>query len=424
MLRKYKFLLVVMVWVLGLCSSSFGAKETVLVWESDSPERRAALVSSIADFEHLNPDIKVDLRTVSFGNNFEKIMIAIAAKDVPDTTTVWGGLVAQFAEMGGLEPLDEWGAQEVKSKIYPVGWSYGQYKGKHWALPCAIDPRFIAYDMHMFEEAGIKKVPETWEEFREAAMKTTNVAKGIYGFGMSIGTPIYSTWEFDSWMWLNEGDMLNEDMTECTVDSKEVIEAVEFLANMAKDGYFLPVPATGDMTARQLFVMGRLAMVSDGPWVSRQIAINAPDRKFERDWGIFPFPVPEVGMKKLNLATMGAYVMYKDHKASSQAVYKVIEAVSVSRANGINNFLCGKTSARVDTLDEYIIKWVFPEDEPNALREMQKLIVDSRTEVNNPLWGEITEAFQLQFDEALAGRISPAEAMKTATRDIDFILSR
>ena len=426
MLRKYKFILIVTVLLLGLCLTNFGFaqdKTVVEIWECNSPEARASLFGTIAEFEHYNPDIKIDCRTVSFGTNFEKVMIAVAAGTPPDTTATWGAVVPQFAEMDALESLDEYGAEEFKDQVYPASWDYGIYRGKIWALPDAVDPRFIAYDMHMFEEAGIKKVPETWEEFRDVAMKTTNVAKGVHGFGAPVGTPMESAVTFMPWLWTNGGDIFSEDLTECTLDSKEALEALEFLANMAKDGYFLPVVAAGGLNARNLFIMGRLAMLDDGPWIIKQMTTRAPDKKYGRDWGIFSIPVPKVGMKRVNLATVGADVMYKAHKAPGEAVYRVIAGIAPSRATGIYNMLCGKTTVRYDTLDEYIIKFLFPSEIPQPILDIQKQLTEhTRTLPNHHLWSQMEEAFQLKYDLVLTGELSPTEGLKAITDDIDFLL--
>ncbi len=419
--KTYKLALMVLVFSVCFSNFSFAAKKIVVeLWEGCSPPCEAALRSTIEDFHHLNPNIRIDRHKVSFGRAFEKMMVAVAAGAVPDCTPIWAGFINQFADMGVLEPLDKFGAEEWKNQLYPGAWDYGTYKGQAYGLAYAMTPRYIVYNKRMFEKAGIQRVPETWEEFREAARKTTVAAEGIHGYVIEVGGGIQSAQHYSNWLWINGGDFFNEDQTKCLLDSEEAIEALQFMVDLVKDGSAMPVLAGGELSVRDIFIIGKTAMVHDGPWIVREMATRAPDMKFGKDWGIFPIPVPKAGMKKVNHGSVGAYVMYKGHKAPAEAAYKVITWIAPGRFRGIHQLLCGQTSARLDTVDEFLIRWIFPEN--HGLIESQKLLADSRVFPKHAKWSEIVEQLLMQQDLALAGKLSAAEAQKKATKQINSLL--
>ncbi len=420
MRKKYIFLSVLMSVVLSLCVGSIALaaeKTLVTIWESNSPEAKASLLSSVADCEANNPDIKIDVRTVSFGVGFEKVMIAVAGKSPPDTTVIWGGLLTQFADLGALEPLDQFGdVEEFKPYIWPAAWPYGIWKGNHYALVNDISPYFWVYNKRIFKKAGIANPPGDWEEFRDVCAKTTIAEEGIYAFPYMMGHSVNRTEWLVDFFWSNGADFWNEDVTKSTLDSEEAIEALEFAADLVKN-YGLPVLFGGDFNTRDMFIMGKTAMVKDGPWIARQMRVRAPDMKYPEDWGFFPSPPRKKGMKFRPYTTAGAYVMYKDRKAPGEVVYRVMKEIAPSRRMGMNNVLAGKISQRVDTWDEYLIKWIFPEDTPYALRDIQKFAEGARMFDKVPNWGQMMEMFLQQTELVFAGKISAEKALGRITKE-------
>ena len=70
-------------------------------------------------------------------------------------------------------PSRQWGPVTVDGKIYGV--------------PSYLFVDAMYYRADWFGEAGITKVPETWDEFQAAAQALTDPAQGRYGFGMRGG---------------------------------------------------------------------------------------------------------------------------------------------------------------------------------------------------------------------------------------------
>ena len=103
--------------------------------------------------------------------------------DLVTMDIVWAG---QYADNGYSVDLTEWmkrdAAELQLDDIYPATIQYiGQYEGKQVAFPFAGYAAVMAYRKDLLDAAGIK-VPETAEDFVEAAIKLTDPSKKIYGF--------------------------------------------------------------------------------------------------------------------------------------------------------------------------------------------------------------------------------------------------
>jgi multiple sugar transport system substrate-binding protein len=103
--------------------------------------------------------------------------------DLVTMDIVWAG---QYADNNYTVDLTDWikrdAAELQLDDIYPSTIKYiGQYNGKQVAFPFAGYAAVLAYRKDLLDAAGIK-VPETAEEFIEAAVKLTDPDKKIYGF--------------------------------------------------------------------------------------------------------------------------------------------------------------------------------------------------------------------------------------------------
>src|SRR5947208_15979038 len=68
-----------------------------------------------AAFEKDNPDITLTLVDSPFTGFHDKAVVLFQAKKLPDVLLVQVDWVAEFADLGMLEPLDNWIAKEPKS---------------------------------------------------------------------------------------------------------------------------------------------------------------------------------------------------------------------------------------------------------------------------------------------------------------------
>ena len=146
--------------------------------------------------------------TLPFENLQDKQATLIAAKsgDVDLFNT-------HYAQIGrfwdSFLPLNAYAERDgVKAADYTAGTfdAFSNPKGDLLAIPVAADCRCMFYRTDLFEKAGIKEPPKTWDELVDAA-KTLNAPPDIYGYGTpGKGDPALR--EYSDYLWEAGGDFL------------------------------------------------------------------------------------------------------------------------------------------------------------------------------------------------------------------------
>jgi len=168
-----------------------GEVSIMAIWAGEEQESFEAV---IAGFEEAYPN--VDVTYNSGGDNLGPLLsTAVEGGNPPDLAAIGQpGLMADFAEQGVLQPIDDLrdtiveGLGESVADVGAVeGTQYGvMYKGANKST--------IWYNVAAFEEAGVEP-PETWEDLSAAA--DTIKAAGVtpYSVGVDVGWPITDIFE-------------------------------------------------------------------------------------------------------------------------------------------------------------------------------------------------------------------------------------
>lgn len=133
---------------------------TLLSWYSEEQ-----LGSFIDDFETENPDIKIDLQYVPPVQQYvDKFSVLIASDQMTDMFYTAAENKQDVIEKGLAEDLSD---MEVFSRIDPAtAATYGN-NGEVYAYSPDAWIGGVFYNKALFEQAGITKEPETWDEFVE-----------------------------------------------------------------------------------------------------------------------------------------------------------------------------------------------------------------------------------------------------------------
>ena len=137
-----------------------------------------------------------------------------------------------------------------------------KYNGHYVALPWAIDVRVPWYRTDLFEDAGIDETPKTWDELKDALKKLSG--NGNYALALpameSVGIHAMFT------LMLNNGGGLFTADKKVDLMNERNVEAMEFLASLAKDGLINPamIGMKKDDAVKE-FGTGRAAVYIDSP---------------------------------------------------------------------------------------------------------------------------------------------------------------
>ena len=133
--------------------------------------------------------------------------------------------------------------------------------GKLYGVPANGYLSGIVYNKRLFEEAGVEKAPETWEELISSAKLLTNPAKQQSGFGLLTGQ--WVDWWFEFFVWQAGGDLTakNADGTmTCTFTDPAAIRAAEFYRQMKNEKVIQPDLTMDADTINKNFAAGKIAM--------------------------------------------------------------------------------------------------------------------------------------------------------------------
>src|SRR5918997_1240110 len=134
-----------------------------------------------AAFEKDHPDIKLVPVDSPFTGFHDRAIVLHQAKKLPDVLLAQVDWIAEFADLGMLEPLDERIAKEPKDFFDNIPATFHQkWRGKQYYLPIESGAVALFYNTDLFKAAEIAGPPKTWAEFAEISRKLTNPEKRTF----------------------------------------------------------------------------------------------------------------------------------------------------------------------------------------------------------------------------------------------------
>jgi multiple sugar transport system substrate-binding protein len=210
--------------------------------------------------------IKVATEIIAYEDIFPKWTAAIASGDVPDVSFFGYQEVGQFAQQGVLADVTDLVAeiQKANGKIYESSVGAVTFSGRARAVPFWGEGTVLYIRKDMLAAAGITKMPDTWDEFREVALKVTDPAKGIYGAGIGYGQGNSDAeWLSRSMIWGFGGSIFDQSGKKIVLDSPESREAITWISNLFLKDKVTPPTAMGwnDAGNNTAYLSGQAAMV-------------------------------------------------------------------------------------------------------------------------------------------------------------------
>lgn len=240
-----------------------------IVWAEDSGRGKA--IREILDaFEVQHPNIKVNL--LGGTQEAQKVLSLILSGEAPEVIQVPYKDVQAIGEQGGFIDLtDRFGGN--KELFFDQIWSLGELDGQLFGYPWMGHSIQLVYNKTMFDEAGLDRAPETWEELYDYAKQLTldkdgNGTIDQYGLGL-IGKQSHDiTWMFNMFVTQAGAELIEvvDGKERIAINSPEGKEALEFYHKLIQE---VCPPDTankngGDVMAD--FRNGITAMEFQGPW--------------------------------------------------------------------------------------------------------------------------------------------------------------
>ena len=246
-------------------------------WQATEPGFAEFWEYAIGKFNETYPKVTINLYQVPFDNYIDTLTTMYAAKNPPAITHLPSANFNQFQDMGWFENLDSYFAQTDIPETWTKMQDCMQVDGSNYGLLLLGNAYSLFYNEAMLNEAGVS-VPTTPEELLDAARKLTlrdesgNITQWGFGTTSTTASGMYTgATQFvigEGSRWCNEDGSLNFDdpkLKQALTDFKTIF-----------DENLTPLGVTEEQK-REYFAEGKIAMISDGPWVVSLINDAAED---------------------------------------------------------------------------------------------------------------------------------------------------
>ena len=319
--------------------------------------------------------------------------------DVFYSDVIW---TAEFASQKWLYDMTPY----VKTKaqdLIPATLKTVTYDNKMWGMPQQTDAAFLYYRTDQVDSP-----PATWQEvYKQADANDGIVYQGAPYEGL--------TCDYLELAFAAGGRVLSEDGKKAMIDSPENLEALQFMVDGVKKG----IAAKGVTTymeeeSRRYWESGKATFMRNWPYAFALSQMEGTKVKGKFD--VMPFPKFE-GAGTAGILGGHNFVI-SVHSKNPGAALKFVDyfiSPKVQETEFVEYSLAPTLAAVYDDPDVKK-KYKFAGDLKQAVQQAEARPV-------SPVYPQISQAIYKNVNEALAGRTSPEQALKTAQEQITQALA-
>ena len=310
--------------------------------------------------------------------------------DVFSSDVIW---TAEFASQKWLLDMTPY-VESRQDEIIEATLETVEYDGKYWGMPQQTDAAFLYYRTDQVQDP-----PATWQEVYEVAGQNDGI---VYQ-----GAPYEGlTCDFLEIAFAAGGEVLSEDGSEAVIDSPENVAALQFMVDGVEQG----IAANGVTTymeeeSRRYFESGRATFMRNWPY-----AYSLGQKKGTEVSGKFTvMPFPEFEGAGTAAILGGHNLVISVHSENPGAALALVDFLTTEEEQ-ITMFrdysLAPTIAAAYDDPDV--------QDKYDFATELKESVAQARSRPVSPVYPQISQAIYENVNEALAGRVSPEEALQNA----------
>ncbi len=361
-------------------------------------------------------------------DNFQaQMLLNLQAGTAPDVFQSCCAYFPTWAQQGHMLDLRPYVEADLDEETIQ-DWAPAQYRafflpdGRQYALPKYHGALALYYNKDLFDAYGVPYPEDTWDfdDYLEAMRRLTHDQNGDGALDL-WGSMIDISWEriqvyVNAW----GGHFVDpEDPTRCLMAEPAALDAAEWLRARMWDDHVMATPLdVQNMTTRQAFSAGRVAMVEDGSWALRDI-LNAANFRI----GVAPMPTGPA--RRVTLATTDGFCIYSRtrHPDLAWELLKFLISKEYGRAMARANFL---QPARASLLQDWIgyIRAEYPaQTEDMALEafadgHLKGYSVTAEAFAN---MNAVTGLVQAAWDQIFVLGQAPVSMLQDVAREVDAV---
>lgn len=353
--------------------------------------------------------IKVDLQTLEDSQLSNKIAVSMAANGTDIDVFAFRPLQESqmFMDNGWLEALNPYYEGDTEYEIddfYDASKELTIREEKLYGIPLMTERQVVYYNKELFEKAGITKLPETLEEFRETAEKLHDPEHGISGIVIRGKGPDAVTM-VSSFLRDYGGEFMKDG--KASIDTPEAIQGFRYygdlLRNYGPDG----VANMGWQESMAVFTQGLAGMRID---VDTQYAqINDPDSsQVAGKVGYFLMPKGPNGQHTFSITAWAVGI--NSQSKNKDAAWEFLRWAT-GKEMDVKAQAKGSSSARTSTWEEEDANASWPEELIPVIQKSMEIgdstdrpILNNVGEARTYIGDVITAALFDEDVEAAAGK--------------------
>jgi multiple sugar transport system substrate-binding protein len=369
----------------------------------------------VTKFEQAHPNIKVKLQNVPAEESNQKLTTQIAGGNPPDVAFVDASTVASFASRKALVNLDSYISRSdvVDPTDYVDAFkTFTTYDGSMYGLPIDGESTGLFYRTDLFEAAGIKAPPTTWEEFEADAKALTKPDAHQYGLAMFAPESAYYWYP---WLWQEGGQVLSKNGKKVLFDDAVAKKAADYYVGLTK--YAPPdYLNSNSYDGRVAFANGQVGMYVAGAWFAGTLGDEFPG--ITGKWATAPLPQGPAGCA--TTVAGDSLVMFQGAK-NKDASWKFVEFLSEP-----DNMATWTFDSPAGTLlpprTSLLESPALLQKKPVLKQFADAMKCGVSNVIVNKDWPRIEEQLNKELGRAMYGKQTPSQALDKAAAAADELL--
>lgn len=399
-------------------SSSSGPTE-IAVWHGYQDTEGEVFKGLVAQYNKDHPDVKVNELYSSNDLVLQKVLTAVRGGSAPDVAYMFGSWSPNIAQIPQVVDMkDEVAQRDWKwDDFYPAEREAATVGEKIVGVPALVDNLAIVYNKKLFADAGVAPpTPQwTWDDFRAAAAKLTDPAKGQYGWLIPADGSEDTVWHYVPMLWEAGGDLLSPDNERAVFNSEAGVKALTTLQQMAVTDKSLYLDTTNE-NGPKLMNSGKVGMLVTGPWDLSSLS--------DIDYGVQVMPTyPGSNGGHQTIAGPDNWVVFDNGDARKKAAIDFVKWLSASEQVKAFSLGTGDLPIRSSVGQDKAVLDTLNQNVPGTATFVENLNNVKKVRPTVEQYPAISEALGQAIVSVMLGENQPAAALDSAAQAADAALA-
>lgn len=358
--------------------------------------------------------IEVKLESWAYSDAYQKILTLAEGGNMPDAMYGFSSWTQQFKEAGYTVAINDLISEGLYNDFSEGALKVCSVGDELWAMPSYMSIRGMLFNKNRMDEAGITALPTTYEEFLECAEKLTDPSSGKYAYTLVAGHPKNTIDCFLPFLWAYDGDVLNEDGTANGFNNDKGIAALQMYVDISK--YSVPDYGQADINSTQNNFTTQIAAAY---FHNAQGLAALKEAGEDYSWAQIAEPLAGPSGSKYSLGVMDIDLVFNTGNQETAAKWLEFWHQAKYQGQVINQ------AGFVPNQQSYFKEIPEFTDSANVMvAPFAAMEPMAKFKPSITCWEEVQKALADAVTKAVMGEMTAGEAMETAGKQVDELLSK